>query len=1383
MITLDMTDKSTPVNIITGAFSTETGILTLQISLGAYSLIGKTVTAVFSKTGVETSPLTVTNTVIQLPIVAGYVLRGVNEIQLNIREGLTLEQSPIMTWRILQPVSATDPSDSDVDVITWLLNSAIDSKNAAEEAIEYAETQLEGVGDTQTARIVSEGDTQELRVTDEGNTQVQRVQDEFPATVDELNERIDTLITTPISGEAAAQELIDARGGKATLGDRFGGIDSQLEDVATQTNSLKASKAEKTEVNATNLRIDNLVIPISPENTNIEVTDAHNSIVKNKNFASLKARLEESEQDLVAHKEDYATLKDVLPGSVTKEKTNLFTTGKNLFNVGTVTEKKSITRTGEIVDSPTFFYSEFIPVNANTKYTLNVIGNVAIYNQNKEFISRPQINSSNPFITISNKGYVRISAVLVFMNQLQFEIGETPTSFEDYKEEFIGFNLKDMNNSIIKTEQAITENVKINHFNWVNFAHDLIFNGITPTEDIVSYGLIKQNVTQLEIPNLKATKNWLDFYQTNTTAIPFWQLVLDGLLQQLQQSEINGYKVSKVNYEVELYIPNEDAFTIEHEIIGYGGGTKYFGNKIYTAKPIGSQKILLSGYVDIGEGNWNDIPSNNLIIYIIFRKQLTDNHVYLGYSSAWVYDTEHKLIPDYIKGDLITSNSIKENKLSESVREKLNPISAPKKSVSVVLTGSSITWGNGYLDDSFVGEVDDYLRNELSTTILHDNPNINYSISPSIINNKKFYKGKASKLEGVGNQLSFELYGDELSIVQGLERSNIGASIIELYIDGALYDTFNNYNEYHKGTEVKIFTGNGTDVKFDLEKAFTYNHAVKVNGVLLKGSINGGSSMSNTIPVSDDYMIIRKYGDNDMTGEMEVHHYVWFKNAPANGANIEVSFNYGENIAYAKTTMGEVGEGIGSALENPYGDGDVSFDPANPSSMSSGLDFRYTDDRAVKTWRFSDYKNREFTIKIKTLDSRSTGTPYFILNFATNRMHKIMNAGIGGWTASNLFDDTGLRNYKYLMEFNPNIVFIEAGTNDDWIAGNQFVATRTITNVSESELRKYPSLWLESSSYIGANNYTIETAKLVIEGIAKNSVKINGTNANLTDIQVGDCLVIGDYHFDERQVAVRIIDAWDSVNRIATFKQILNANDILNINTLADLVGKSVMVKRLGEFIPSMTNCIDGILNIKPDVKVGLVSTGLCNFTQRLLLGYPEKLRELATEKNIEYVDAFNELMSWQYSQPKTKVAYLNAANNDTADGSASYNLVNSSGTDINVAEKQRGVRGYSIKVNGIERYGKDCYVDNAFGYFFKTETIASNLTFSNWDNRNSRFGIRYIDTKLVFTDNIPNNGDLIEVNYCPTKWSWDDCHMTRDGGIKTYGKSIIELLKNINVA
>ncbi|MBK5243049.1 polysaccharide deacetylase family protein [Clostridium sp.] len=75
-------------------------------------------------------------------------------------------------------------------------------------------------------------------------------------------------------------------------------INENVEQLATNTQQI-ILKAEKTEVNAVDLRVDNLVIPISATNTNIEVTDAHNSIVKNKTFTSLKNRLEASETDVV----------------------------------------------------------------------------------------------------------------------------------------------------------------------------------------------------------------------------------------------------------------------------------------------------------------------------------------------------------------------------------------------------------------------------------------------------------------------------------------------------------------------------------------------------------------------------------------------------------------------------------------------------------------------------------------------------------------------------------------------------------------------------------------------------------------------------------------------------------------------------------------------------------------------------------------------------------------------------------------------------------------------------------------------------------------------------------------------------------------------------
>ena len=109
-----------------------------------------------------------------------------------------------------------------------------------------------------------------------------------------------------------------------------------------------------------------------------------------------------------------------------------------------------------------------------------------------------------------------------------------------------------------------------------------------------------------------------------------------------------------------------------------------------------------------------------------------------------------------------------------------------------------------------------------------------------------------------------------------------------------------------------------------------------------------------------------------------MHHVIWFENTPAYGANIIVTFNYGENISYTKSTVGEVSANISSALESCYGDDVVSFDPAKPSGISSGLDFRYTDERAVKTWKFDTYA-KEISFKIRNLDSEHLQEPHILL--------------------------------------------------------------------------------------------------------------------------------------------------------------------------------------------------------------------------------------------------------------------------------------------------------------------------------------------------------------------------------------------------------------------
>lgn len=145
MITLDMTKKHIDVAITEQSFVLESGILTLQISLGAYDLSGKTITAGFSITELETGALAVADGVIQLPIYYGLLAFGTNYIQLNIRQGTTLEQSPRMVLFVRNGVQTTPPTAEDATLVTYLVNLCVTATAAAEAVVaDFEEDMGEG---------------------------------------------------------------------------------------------------------------------------------------------------------------------------------------------------------------------------------------------------------------------------------------------------------------------------------------------------------------------------------------------------------------------------------------------------------------------------------------------------------------------------------------------------------------------------------------------------------------------------------------------------------------------------------------------------------------------------------------------------------------------------------------------------------------------------------------------------------------------------------------------------------------------------------------------------------------------------------------------------------------------------------------------------------------------------------------------------------------------------------------------------------------------------------------------------------------------------------------------------------------------------------------
>lgn len=668
----------------------------------------------------------------------------------------------------------------------------------------------------------------------------------------------------------------------------------------------------------------------------------------------------------------------------------------------------------------------------------------------------------------------------------------------------------------------------------------------------------------------------------------------------------------------------------------------------------------------------------------------------------------------------------------------------PTKPYKLSIVGSSITWGGGYLGEkSYVGTVEQILRNQYATT-LHA-----AAIAPSattLIGND-FYQGSAKRISGINTELLFSLTGDELSLSVARERENMGASIIELYVDNVLYDTFDTYNDKPSVSRTENFTGNGTDLKFNLDGAFTYAHNVKVGGVAKTGSISSQSSGA-TIPSGDDYMIVRRYD----TDNNRVVHSVWFKAAPT-GA-IVVTYKQGENIRHLRGTIDRIGAGLTTALENPYADGNVSYDTTNPVAVSSGLGFRESDKRSIKTWRFDDSKTRQFKLKIKQLHASATGaTPYLDLNFATNRMHHIQNAGIGGWTAQYLLDSAvKINRIDEVINFNPDIVLLESATNDDWASGI-FKAHVVRTGVTSAEILASPSANYYTAITGTVNNKTVSDVRLPITAIDSNSVTL-GASVIDTTVTVGDTITIGNYGSNHKRVATRVIKAYDSATRKVTFNRSISTTDFYQVSTLSNLLTESVMIYNSPTWAANVKQLVDTVQDALPVCKVSIATAGIPHFYMRKLFGYRELAQQLAKDKSVEFVDYYDATFNYQYTQPLVTHQTI------TSTGAIEYALTGTTNTLANPTVFVNGVEHKRFRViGGLSRHWASGVTD---------------ATLSNTSNTLKSY-------KLIFDSNVPASGATIVVKKSTSSWSHDYTHPNATNGNFVLGQAASGILKNIN--
>jgi pSer/pThr/pTyr-binding forkhead associated (FHA) protein len=692
--------------------------------------------------------------------------------------------------------------------------------------------------------------------------------------------------------------------------------------------------------------------------------------------------------------------------------------------------------------------------------------------------------------------------------------------------------------------------------------------------------------------------------------------------------------------------------------------------------------------------------------------------------------------------------------------------------------GTSLT-ADGDVGLSYGGLLGQLLTNYLYKTIASFvGPNdVTVSGANYFISNIKLLDNSALKIRGLNASVKCNLYGDEITLITAKERNNVGASIIDMYVDGSLYDSFTNYNDEPSGTLNFTATGNGTQTKFSLGRKFCYNPRSLTVGGISKTVIHqtSNSNISNYNFAGNDAMIVRKY--QKVNGQPVVNDYLWFATAPSNGASIAMTVDYGENICFTQGTVTEIKDSLYSALEANYGD--VLLDSTASTLYVDNLSFRNTDDRSIITWKFNTYKSRNIEFKIRKLDPRATGTPYFIFNGATNRFQKIMNAGISGYRAYSLaFSDAtaDLRTYVPIQDYKPDIALLEHGANDmtDPVF-NTYIATRDTSGVSEQTVRDYPTRWIKSVTFQNPT-YTISTAALKILSVTKNTVTINNTNVAYDSLpKAGDLLTIGTYHIDNREITTRVIDSWDNSTKTATFKKPLTKDEILGLSSLDNLAGQDVKIYRPVAYEGSMNYIIDRLKETNPNISMALVSTILQN--EYIRTAYSEKINQIAFNKNLYFGNIYEELKKFQYSQTRNTQVYLTTANDTTADGSSSYTLVTGAGSEpLDVNQ----MKYWTVKVNGVERYGTNCYIEGGSRGSMGNVISAGSLVTASYAAAIAKYSNSITTTKLYFTANVPSNGDTVIVKYAPITTTDDNTHPNLTYGVPLYYNVYRKLLETI---
>ncbi|HHE0367091.1 TPA: hypothetical protein ACN34U_004711, partial [Vibrio parahaemolyticus] len=212
---------------------------------------------------------------------------------------------------------------------------------------------------------------------------------------------------------------------------------------------------------------------------------------------------------------------------------------------------------------------------------------------------------------------------------------------------------------------------------------------------------------------------------------------------------------------------------------------------------------------------------------------------------------------------------------------------------------------------------------------------------------------------------------------------------------------------------------------------------------------------------------------------------------------------------------------------------------------------------------------------------------------------------------------------------------------------------------------------------------------------------------------------------------------------------------------------ETIQVRSLKQWGANVESVINMLRDANPNALLSLGTCGVPNMRTRRLEGYTDYGKYLAKNLGVDFIDYYKVTREWSENTTADQQVYITANGGETGDGSSEFPLYFSDGREV---KNYWTMRGWSVVVNGIERYLDGCYVIGGARRGWSDPN--SDLTMNNYTWVYDQF-------KVVFTKDVPPAGAQILVKKTAETWSNDDCHPSATG-YSLFGQAFTEYLRKV---